>query len=661
MIRVLSFAVRACTLLAIVALTNRCLAVPTITGVSFRGLQIEAPTVLTIDGSDLLPEPQLLTSLPIAKVALMPGGTPNRIQLEVTVAGSAAPGIYDLRLSNAKGISSPLVLGVDRLPQQAFGPQAASLPVAMHGVLAGDQRLQTTISGKKGERLVADVEAQRLGSGLRPVLRLYDARGVQIAWSPPQPNIAQDARVELVVPADGNYVLELHDVLYRSPNPAPFRLKLGNLHHADLVFPMAVARGTKANLRLLTSAPGNPSIEFDATAPLLASEVPVQWSAERSLTGMQPRIAISDFAEVVESNSSGASPQAIEQVPVGISGFLSAPNEEDRYLLAVKPGMRLQFDVVARRAGSALDGVLSILGEQGNGLASNDDRPGTPDPGLDFTVPEGVTKLVVALRDLHRRGGPTFVYRIVVRDLAIPDFQLTLPTDRLSIPPGGSQVLPIDIQRSGYDGPVELAVEGLPADIQVEGKTIAAGLSRGLLTLTASGAPRAARVTILGRSNEPPRARLGRTAENSVSRLQTWMRNDLGVAVTEPGPLTVAWASTETGLPLGGKLEVKVSLDRPAGVPGAVRFKLLTNQPVPKKTVKQNNADVQVDDVDRTLRLEGAPTAPADAKEATVQLLVPADLPAQPWTAVIVAELLAADNNTVAASSSTTARAFTPK
>ena len=44
-----------------------------------------------------------------------------------------------------------------------------------------------------------------------------------------------------------------------------------------------------------------------------------------------------------------------------------------------------------------------------------------------------------------------------------------------------------------------------------------------------------------------------------------------------------------------------------------------------------------------------------------LNLLVPADLPAQPWTAVIVAELLAADNNTVVFSSSTAARAFAPR
>ncbi|MFM2095124.1 MAG: hypothetical protein RIS70_2248 [Planctomycetota bacterium] len=661
MIRVSSIAIYTATFLGLLTLANPGLAAPTITAVSLRGLQIEAPTVLTIDGADLLPDPQVLTSLPLAKVAVLPGGTPNRIQLEITVAGTAAPGVYDLRLSNAKGISPPLVVGVDRLPQQAFAPQAPTLPVAMHGLLAGEQRLQTTFAGKKGDRVVADVEAQRLGSGLRPVLRLYDARGVQIAWSPPQPSIAQDARLELTLPSDGNYVLELHDVLYRSPNPAPFRLKIGDLHHADLVFPMGVARGTKASLKLLTSAPGNPTIEFDATASILGSDLPVQWTAERLLTGMQPRIAVSDFPEVLEAGNAGTTPQAVEQVPVGINGLLSAANEEDRYLLTVKPGSRLQFDVVARRAGSALDGVLSILGEQGNGLASNDDRPGTPDPGLDFTVPEGVTKVMVTLRDLHRRGGPQFLYRIVVRDLGSPDFQITLTTDRVHVPPGGSQVLPIDVQRAGYDGPIELSVDGLPADVQVDGKLVPAGLSKALLTLTAAGAPRAARVAIVGRSAEPARIRPGRTAESPVSRLQTWMRGDVGVAITEPGPLAVRWTSTETGLPLGGKLEVKLALDRPAGVPGTVRFKLLTNQPVPKKTVKQNNADVQVDDVDRTLRLEGTPTAPADAKEATLNLLVPADLPAQPWTAVIVAELLAADNNTVIASSSTAARAFAPR
>ena len=76
-----------------------------------------------------------------------------------------------------------------------------------------------------------------------------------------------------------------------------------------------------------------------------------------------------------------------------------------------------------RRAGSSLDGVLSIQNEQGAELAANDDRPGTSDPGLDFKVPNGVNAVVVAIRDLEGRGGPEAIYRISVSVTGRPDFR----------------------------------------------------------------------------------------------------------------------------------------------------------------------------------------------------------------------------------------------
>ena len=63
---------------------------------------------------------------------------------------------------------------------------------------------------------------------------------------------------------------------------------------------------------------------------------------------------------------------------------------------------------------------------KGGQLAAGDDRPGSSDPLVDFTVPAGVNKLQIALKDLHGRGGSDFVYRIASRDRSRPDFALSL-------------------------------------------------------------------------------------------------------------------------------------------------------------------------------------------------------------------------------------------
>ena len=132
--------------------------------------------------------------------------------------------------------------------------------------------------------------------------------------------------------------------------------------------------------------------------------------------------------------------QELTAAPMAVNGRLTTPGEEDQFVLPVTPGSKLRFDVRARRAGSPLDGVLTIRSVDGKQLASNDDRPATSDPGLDFTVPAGTDKIHVALTDLQKRGGNTFVYRVSVRDLGRPDFQLALSTDRVNIPAGAGQL-----------------------------------------------------------------------------------------------------------------------------------------------------------------------------------------------------------------------------
>ena len=111
------------------------------------------------------------------------------------------------------------MLGVDRLPERAFDSSLGELPAAFSGTVGGAQVLSAKLPGKKGQRFIIDVEAQRLGSGLKPVLRLNDARGTQIAWSPPRAIIGGDARIETTLTADAEYSLELHDELYRPAGP----------------------------------------------------------------------------------------------------------------------------------------------------------------------------------------------------------------------------------------------------------------------------------------------------------------------------------------------------------------------------------------------------------------------------------------------------------
>ena len=97
----------------------------------------------------------------------------------------------------------------------------------------------------------------------------------------------------------------------------------------------------------------------------------------------------------------------------------------------------------------------------------NDDDPmraaGT-DSRLLFTAPDDGDYLV-RIRDTRGHGGPDFRYKLTVRP-ALPDF--TASVDKLSkpIPRGAGREVTVRIGRlDGFDGPVQLSIQGLPAGV----------------------------------------------------------------------------------------------------------------------------------------------------------------------------------------------------
>ena len=660
-------------------------AAPAIGRLSMNGLQSGGKTIVAVEGSELSADTQLLVHVAGVTHAVRPGATAQRVEFEVTVAADVPAGVYTLRVFNGRGVSNAMLVGIDRLPQQPWSAEIEQLPVSRHALLPGDQRLTTKFMGRKGQTLTIDVAAQRLASPLRPVVRLYNAQGVQLAWSGPRSELSGDARIVTTIPVDGSYTIEIHDLLYRAPGNAFLRLAVGELNLVDTVLPTGVTWQTKQPLDFLIRSQWSASpAPFDASGLVAPGVRPVLEPPGTVWTGPAPRVMVSDFVEAREPLAAAGAPAGAGAVPnpavpnpnvlgspqmplskptVAYSGVLSVAGEEDRVTVTVAAGSRLRCDVQARALGSPLDGVLTVLGPQGNALGNADDRPGSPDPTLDLTVPAGVDKITLVLKDLQGRGGAGFFYRLVVRDLAQPDFSLTLAGDRLQVPRGGAQVLLVPITRQEYPGEIALSATSLPTGVQLSTGTVPPGATLGLVAFTASDdAPTATVVSRLtGRvpSGMPAVTRWALAADQPIYRQLPWVREELAVSVTEPGPIRVAFrdpAATNETLPLGYRLSIPLAIKRDASAMGNVQLRLVTTQPMPKKTVKQNNADVQVDDLDRALRLEPLAPLAAGMNDVTATLLVPADLPASSWSFAVVADLLAADNKTVVSSSSTAVR-----
>lgn len=647
-----------CAAFASTAPTCHLQAAPNITNISLRGLQIGGTTTIVIDGSDLLPNPELVASFPISAQSVKADPKPNRIEIEVQIPQQASPGIYQVRVASGKGASNAIAIGLDRLPQLPFATEVATLPAALHGRLTGTQVLSTKVHGTKGQKFVADVEAQRLGAQLKPILRVKDSAGRQIAWSPSVTSIAGDARVAVVLPADGDYTVEMHDLLFRGAEPGFFRLKLGELSYADTAFPLGIQSGSKAPLNLgLSNIPAGSGGEADATAVAVPTDLGAVISAPM-FSGSQPRVVTTQHAEATEAQPAAGMRQVLSAVPTAVSGRLSQPKEEDQFAFPAKAGSKLRVEVYAQRFGSPVDGVVFVRNESGGQIATNDDRAGDADPAVEFTVPDNTNQLIVAIRDLLGRGGNEFVYRIEITDAGAPDFSVTADSDRVNISAEATETVRVQVNRSGYNGPIKLGFQGLPSNLQVSGNEIAAGATVGLVSLTAPAGPPIhglIKLVATGNAGDVQIQRPVRVPENRVSKNFPWLRDEFSVAVTEPSPVRIAWAGPiESPMMLSEKLPLTVTLNRAEGVKGNVKLRLLTTQIMPRKKVKENNQDREVDDVERALRLDAEVTAGTDAKQATANVIVPADLPVQDWGLVLAADLYSPDDKAVIATTTTT-------
>jgi hypothetical protein len=632
--------VRLAALVVIICAASAGATEPGIRGVTVRGLQVGGTTTLTVEGDDLGAAPRLL--LPFAaKQERKANSTDKQATFDVTLAADVPPGYYNLRVVTEGGVSLPVVIGVDRLPQRPFAADIADLPAALHAAAVGSSAVETRFLGKAGQKVLVEVEAQRLGSKLRPVIHLYNSKRLQLAWAWGKPSLDGDARLEATLPADGEYTVAVHDTEYAPPGPSFFRLKVGRWSFVDQVFPPVVSKG-KQTVELLGPVPAA-RVDIDAAAG--AAALPLPWPKEGAWSGPRPFVAVSARREIVGQPASGKA-QDLPAGGVGVSGRLLTPFAEDRYRVPVTPGSKLRLEVWAERIGSPLDASLVVRNDAGAVLAQAEDSPGSLDPVLEYAVSDKVTAIVIGVVDAQGRGGPRGVYRLTIDPQTAENrgFRLVTPAQRVSLPVEGRSVVPVLVERRGYEGSVTLSATGLPAGVKLESATIPAGCDGTLVTVLREGSSGDAAITTWRGRGEDGQEHEVVVKGHPLERLQPWLAAELPLApaAAKAADFQVDWRGlpADVGLVPAVKLALPVKLTRPKGN-SAVRLSLVTSQLPPLV----NNQP----DLNKSLRQEKPVELAATATDGDVTLIVPPELPS-PWYDVTVqAELLSADKKTVLA------------
>ncbi len=441
---------------------------PAIARVTPHAMGIGKTTRVTVDGQ-YLEGAKLHCEVAGLAAAGAEGSSAGQAVFDIAVDPAVIPGRYLVRCVTTNGVSNPLVIAIDGLSTHVDSTfteasPATAFPVAAAGVISGTEQKRLWFKGTANQRVVAEVEARRVGSKLDPVVEIRTQSGTPLAIQWQQSDLNGDARTVATLPADGLYFAEVHDLQFQAPGASPWRMIVGDLPPSSLAFPTMLTSAGGSILTLGRDAVSEPVV-FKGTNGRLTIESGSPLLPLPALRTM-PGAEITEPVEgIFPATPVDATFTTAPFSPLMINGRISAAKEQDSVLLTVTPGQTLHFSASARQIHSPLRAHLSLL----NGdaiVAQNDGESGASDPSFSFVVPDAVTQLKVQIRDVTGKGSPAAAYRLLVGRADRIAFVLSSDDSSVRLPVNGSVPVVMNIVRQSpvfrYTGPIHLSLTGAP-------------------------------------------------------------------------------------------------------------------------------------------------------------------------------------------------------
>ena len=443
------------------------LATPAISRLSQHSAEIGRTTRVTVYGSSLTAA-RLFSDLAGINAKPVDGGSAEAVAFDVTVPPETVPGRYIVRCITTAGVSNAAVIAFDRIPTSPDGTfteaaPAETLPVSVAGIINGTEQKRIWFKAKAGQKIVAEADARRLGSGLDPVVEIRSQQGGPLAVQWQQPDLLGDARAAAVIPADGLYYAELHDLQFQAPGGSIWRLFVGDLPPGSIAYPPVLTPGETAVRTASADGVSQPVAIKKAGAAVAAAASP-------AFVLPLPPVKVEPGTHVVEPVDAAWPADPVDATfltapfpALLASGRIAAPKEQDVISIKVTPKQTLHFAVAARSVASPLRPHLMLYNGE-NLVAQNDGESGASDPAFNYEVPDGVVQLQVRVRDVSGKGSPGHVYRLQVARADRQAFLLTTRDAGLRLPANGSVPLKISVIRQSpsfrYTGPIRLSLSG---------------------------------------------------------------------------------------------------------------------------------------------------------------------------------------------------------
>ncbi|QHI68939.1 hypothetical protein [Tichowtungia aerotolerans] len=422
------------------------------------------------------------------------------VLLEVTIDKNALPGRREIRLLTSRGASNPLSFYVGRLPEtsrramkiskfQTLGKEhlaqrnrppeeeekTISLPCTVNGQIASGEINRYRFQAHKGDRLVITTLARQLvpyiadavPGWFQPVMTLRNAAGKEMAFNDdfrfkPDPTLLYE-----VLETD-EYILSIHDSIYRGREDFVYRITIGQLPFITSVFPPGGTAGSEFrptltgwNLGLAKlRSPGTeagPGIHYVAAdrGDALSNYIP---------------FALDTLPECEEQKNPIAGAQKVD-LPIIINGRIEKPGDKDVYRFSVDKSCMVVAEVNARRLDSPLDSIIYLTDDNDQIIAFNDDHS---DPGSGLNTHHADSYLRIKLpaagtyrlhlTDTARQGGDAYTYRLRLSPPQ-PDFALRTVPSKITVQKNAGSLEVFIIRKDGFDGSVMLDLDSADKEI----------------------------------------------------------------------------------------------------------------------------------------------------------------------------------------------------
>ncbi len=439
------------------------------------------------------------------------------ITLQVSIDPAATPGNREIRLETPAGLSNPLVFQVGELPEVSerdwknipksrgsmepeLDPKPPekdiALPVTLNGQIPPGGLDRYRFTARKGQQLVVLVRARELipfisdavPGWFRAAVALTDAGGKELAYTDDF-QFRPDPVLHYKVPADGTYVLQIKDALYRGREDFVYRVTLGELPFLTAIFPLGGRIGSRVTVG--TSGWNLPfnqlPIDLGKSAPGIS---PISCAGLANGVPFAADTLPECFEKEPNDDVANAQPVAL---PVIINGRADRPGDFDVFRFEGKAGDRVVAEVCARRLDSPLDSMLIVTDATGKQLEFNDDHE---DKGSALNTHHADSFLMLALPaagsyflhlgDTQQAGGASYSYRLRL-SAPRPDFELRVTPSALNVRGGSSVPLTVHaLRKDGFTGQIALRLKDAPKGFTLTAADIPGGQEKARFTLNAS-------------------------------------------------------------------------------------------------------------------------------------------------------------------------------